>query len=125
MWYLISLYFVFDISTVMQTGLEKNLFGNHPVSLLTIESRPPPPAFASDPLMHVSATGRSTSIVGQDAGGYSGAIGIGSDDIVEVDGPNSVNSSLSNQPNFTKTASPAGVRGIFSQIFPTNRNMLV
>ena len=124
MWDLISLYYVFDISTVMQTGLEKNLFGNYPVSLST-ESRPPPPAFASDPLMHVSATGGSTSIVGQDARGYSAATGIGSDDIVEIDGPNSLNPSRSNQPNFTKSVSPAGVIGIVSQLFHTNRNMLV
>ncbi|PSS29274.1 Zinc finger protein-like [Actinidia chinensis var. chinensis] len=89
----------------MQTGLEKNLFGNHPVSLST-ESRPPPPAFASDPLMHVSANGGSTSIVGQDARGYSATTGIGSDDIVEIDSPNSLNPSRSNQPNFTKSASP-------------------
>ncbi|CAA0807465.1 RING/U-box superfamily protein [Striga hermonthica] len=39
---------------ILQTGLEKNLFGNHPVSLGT-ETRSPPPAFASEPLMHPSA----------------------------------------------------------------------
>ncbi|KAM5546982.1 hypothetical protein ABKV19_001486 [Rosa sericea] len=33
---------------IMQTGLEKNLFGNHPVSLSSTESHSPPPAFSSD-----------------------------------------------------------------------------
>lgn len=81
----------------MQTGLEKNLFGNHPVSLSAMESRTPPPAFSSDPLVHVSATGGSTSLLGKDAGEVS-------NDIVEIDGPSS-------HPNFTKNASPS-VRGI-------------
>lgn len=85
----------------MQTGLEKNLFGNHPVSLLATESRTPPPAFSSDPLIHVSAAGGSTSLLGKDAGAVSS-------DIVEIDSPSS------NHPNFTKNASPSGVRGIFS-----------
>ncbi|KAL6964102.1 hypothetical protein U1Q18_035157 [Sarracenia purpurea var. burkii] len=93
---------------IMQTGLEKNLFGNHPVSLPATESRTPPPAFSSDPLMHVSSTGGSMPIVTQDAEGYSAATGIGSNDIVELDGPSSVNPSLSNQPNFPKSASPTG-----------------
>lgn len=84
----------------MQTGLEKNLFGNHPVSLLATESRTPP-AFSSDPLIHVSAAGGSTSLLGKDAGADSS-------DIVEIDSPSS------NHPNFTKSASPSGVRRIFS-----------
>uniref|UniRef100_A0A5B7AEF9 Putative zinc finger protein-like 1 n=1 Tax=Davidia involucrata TaxID=16924 RepID=A0A5B7AEF9_DAVIN len=93
---------------IMQTGLEKNLFGNHPVSLPATESRGPPPAFASDPLLHVSPT------VAKDAEGYSAATGIGSNklsitDIVEVDGPSSVSPSISNQQsNFLKTTSPTG-----------------
>lgn len=57
----------------------------------------PPPAFSSDPLVHVSATGGSTSLLGKDAGEVS-------NDIVEIDGPSS-------HPNFTKSASPS-VRGI-------------
>ncbi|KAG2298098.1 hypothetical protein Bca4012_009309 [Brassica carinata] len=40
---------------IMQTGLQKNLFGNHPVSRST-ESRSPPPAFASDALINVSSS---------------------------------------------------------------------
>ncbi|XP_058191145.1 uncharacterized protein LOC131308274 [Rhododendron vialii] len=80
---------------IIQTGLEKNLFGNHPVSLLATELRNPPPAFSSDPLIHVSATGGSTSLLGIDAGAVSS-------DIVEIDSPSS------NHPNFTKSASPSG-----------------
>ncbi|KAA8545779.1 hypothetical protein F0562_020770 [Nyssa sinensis] len=87
---------------IMQTGLEKNLFGNHPVSSTLTESRGPPPAFASDPLMHV------LPMVAKNAEGYSAATGISSD-IVEVDSPSSVNPSISNQQsNFLKTGSPAG-----------------
>ncbi|CAL5358110.1 unnamed protein product [Camellia sinensis] len=83
---------------IMQSGLEKNLFGNHPVSLPATESCVPPPAFSSDPLMHVSTTGGSSSTVGKDT-----------NDIVEIDFPSSVNPSLSNQhSNFTKSASPVG-----------------
>ena len=87
----------------MQTGIEKNLFGNHPVSLPATEARGPPPAFASDPLMPTTAGGRENnsakpSII----------------DIVEMDGPSSVNPSLSNHDsNFMKTASPTGVRDLF------------
>ncbi|KAF7113431.1 hypothetical protein RHSIM_RhsimUnG0124800 [Rhododendron simsii] len=85
----------YDDSHLPSTGLEKNLFGNHPVSLLATESRTPPPAFSSDPLIHVSATGGSTSLLGNDAGAVSS-------DIVEIDSPSS------NHPNFTKSASPSG-----------------
>ncbi|CAK9181164.1 unnamed protein product [Ilex paraguariensis] len=105
---------------IMQTGLEKNLFGNHPVSLLQTESRGPPPAFASDPLMHASAAGGrdynsslSPSAV-RDAEGYSVATGIGcnkpsSTDIVEIDGPGSSNPSLPNhESSFMTISSPAG-----------------
>ncbi|KAK1316939.1 hypothetical protein QJS10_CPA05g01303 [Acorus calamus] len=41
---------------ITQSGLKKNLFGNHLVSLTVAESRVVPPAFSSDPLIHVSAT---------------------------------------------------------------------
>ncbi|XP_057964760.1 uncharacterized protein LOC131155557 [Malania oleifera] len=102
---------------IMQTGLEKNLFGNHPVSLPATESHGPPPAFASDPLVH-PAGGReygasSSSLVAKDETnlieGYSGASGVGpsghpSIDIVEMDGP----SSVGNEPSFMKSASPTG-----------------
>lgn len=85
---------------IMQTGLEKNLFGNHPVSFGT-EPRSPPPAFTSEPL-HQS--------VGKDAA--SSATGFtrpASLDIVEIDGPSSATSSLPNhEPNFMKSTSPTG-----------------
>lgn len=109
----------------MQTGLEKNLFGSHPVSLPAAEPRGPPPAFASDPLMHISASGgreygaNSSPSVTKDAEGYSAATGIGppkpsSIDIVEIDGPSSANPSLSNhEANFMKSTSPGGVSGDF------------
>ncbi|XP_059665966.1 uncharacterized protein LOC132311851 isoform X2 [Cornus florida] len=96
---------------IMLTGLEKNLFGNHPVSLPATESRGPPPPLASDPLMHASATGgrepnaNLPSSVAKDSEGYSAAAGTGPTnssftDIVEIDGPKSASPSLSNhQPS--------------------------
>lgn len=98
-------------SAVLQTGVEKNLFGNHPVSLVATESRGPPPAFASDPLIAVSSTGgmenNARPLVLQDeisvAEGYSAATGAGSSrDILEIDGPSTAG-------NFVKTSSPVGV----------------
>ncbi|KAL6545895.1 hypothetical protein OROGR_009769 [Orobanche gracilis] len=86
---------------IMQTGLEKNLFGNHPVSFGT-ETRSPPPAFASEPLVH--------STVGKDEASIStGSTMPASLDIVDIDGPSPATSSLPNQePNFVKNNSPAG-----------------
>ncbi|OIW06885.1 hypothetical protein TanjilG_19534, partial [Lupinus angustifolius] len=52
------------------TGMEKNIFGNHPVSLSVTESRGPPPAFASDPLIGRENHGNSDSV-----DGYSPATG--------------------------------------------------
>lgn len=81
---------------IMQTGLEKNLFGNHPVSLLV-----PPPAFASDPLVDIS----SSSSLKQDeiniSEGYLSAAGkeppkISVSDIVEIDSPSSAGNYLKN-----------------------------
>lgn len=103
---------------IMQTGMEKNLFGNHPVSLPAVESRSPPPAFASDPLMHVSATSSSPSIAKDETNftdGYSSANGTGPSklsvsDIVEIDGPSLAgNAQISNhETNFMKSTSPSG-----------------
>ncbi|XP_057503282.1 uncharacterized protein LOC130786861 isoform X1 [Actinidia eriantha] len=94
---------------IMQSGLEKNLFGNHPVSLPVPESRSPPPAFASDPLMHVTTTGGILSTVGKNATAYPDATGIGSNDIVEIDGPSSATPSTSNQQyNLMRGVSPTG-----------------
>ncbi|KAK6945995.1 hypothetical protein RJ641_013539 [Dillenia turbinata] len=85
--------------TIMQTGLEKNLFGNHPVSLKT-ESQGPPPAFASDPLVSVSGVGGTSSSDNTNLGEeYSGARGKAPVlDIVEIDGPNSAGNSYMKSP---------------------------
>lgn len=88
----------------VQTGLEKNLFGNLPVSLPATESRSPPPAFASDPLVPTSRR--------EYAAGLSPSAGKDSEivDIVEIDGPNSVSPSLSNhESTLMKGSSPPGV----------------
>ncbi|XVE66721.1 hypothetical protein DITRI_Ditri08aG0102400 [Diplodiscus trichospermus] len=92
---------------IMQTGMEKNLFGNHPVSLPAIEPRGPPPAFASDPLRNVTSTGgreydgNSTHSVEKDEG-YSvvgGPAKLKVTEITEIDGPSSAG-------NYMKTSSP-------------------
>ncbi|KAF3435548.1 hypothetical protein FNV43_RR22637 [Rhamnella rubrinervis] len=99
---------------IIQTGLEKNLFGNHLVSLPATESRGPPPAFASDPLITVSNGGRennassSPSVAVDETNtteGYS-AVGAGPSklsvtDIVEVEGSGSPGS-------FKKNLTPVG-----------------
>lgn len=92
----------------MQTGMEKNLFGNHPVSLSASDSRAPPPAFASEPLVDVSAPEfreKNSSLSIETVGinlkeGYSAGISSVSD-IVEIDGPSS-----SREPKFMKSSSP-------------------
>ncbi|XP_010547950.1 PREDICTED: zinc finger protein-like 1 [Tarenaya hassleriana] len=97
---------------ILQTGVEKNLFGNHPASLLT-ESRSPPPAFASDPLVNISSTSEynaSSSSHLQDGnnlvdgylagdGGYSKPT---VSEIVEIDVPASAGS-------YMKSSSPGAV----------------
>ncbi|XP_043711501.1 zinc finger protein-like 1 homolog isoform X2 [Telopea speciosissima] len=103
---------------IMQTGLEKNLFGNHPFSMPAAESRVPPPAFASDPL--VSATGGKeknnpnsldpSSDLSLPSSGMTGiSMPKNSNDIVEIDSLSSVGSQFKSghEPNFMKTASPA------------------
>ncbi|KAI9124220.1 hypothetical protein K1719_005520 [Acacia pycnantha] len=84
---------------ILQTGMEKSLFGNHPVSLPVTESRSPPPAFASDPLINKGNEEISDSVEG-----YSSPPGtrpkLSVADIVEIDSPNSAG-------NFIKTSSPA------------------
>ncbi|KAE8667885.1 mitotic checkpoint protein BUB3 [Hibiscus syriacus] len=83
---------------IMQTGMEKNLFGNHP-----------PPAFTSDPLMNINSTGgrehggNSSPAVSKDEA-YS-TIGRPSklmvSEITEIDGPSSAE-------NYMKASSPVG-----------------
>lgn len=87
--------------------MEKNVFGNHPVSLSVTEScSPPPPAFASDPLISRENHGNP------EVDGYTPATGSGPSklsvsDIVEIDGANSGG-------NFIKGSSPVGVRIFFA-----------
>ncbi|PIA33215.1 hypothetical protein AQUCO_04200161v1 [Aquilegia coerulea] len=85
---------------IMQTGLEKNLFGNYPVSLPTSEPNGPPPAFASDPLVHVSTSGVREKSNAE----------ISATDIVEIDGPNSRRNQLISEhgPNFVPSPAPPG-----------------
>ncbi|TYG39530.1 hypothetical protein ES288_D12G022300v1 [Gossypium darwinii] len=78
---------------VMQTGMEKNLFGNHPVSLNTPEPSGPPPAI-------MRYNGNSSASVAKDEG-YS-AVGppkISVSEIMEIDSPSSAG-------NYMKTSSP-------------------
>ncbi|KAK1385452.1 zinc finger protein-like 1-like [Heracleum sosnowskyi] len=95
----------------MQTGYEKKLFGNHPVSFSAADSRDPPPAFASDPLIHVSGNGGMPTSVGKD-GSYSGTTGSGSTEPLTIgmegiDDPSAANPSLSsNTSNFMSNTSP-------------------
>ncbi|XVF67444.1 hypothetical protein PTKIN_Ptkin10aG0122300 [Pterospermum kingtungense] len=91
---------------IMQTGMEKNLFGNHPVSLPTIEPRGPPPAFASDPLINATSTGGSEydgnpspSVVKDGHTAVGGPSKLTVTEIMEIDGPNSAG-------NYMKTSSP-------------------
>ncbi|GAU14993.1 hypothetical protein TSUD_47880 [Trifolium subterraneum] len=78
---------------ILQTGMEKNIFGNHPVSLSVTESRSPPPAFSSDPLISRENLGNSESVDGPELSRISVS------DIVEIDGANSGG-------NFMKSSSP-------------------
>ncbi|KAM1152230.1 hypothetical protein ACFX15_034216 [Malus domestica] len=101
-----------DFSAVVQTGLEKNLFGNQPVSFST-ESRSPPPAFSSDPLVNASLNGRRDNNASSSAGkdgpsiiDFSATTGAGPSilpvtDIVEIEGPTSAG-------NYVKSMSPPG-----------------
>jgi hypothetical protein len=88
----------------MQTGLEKNLFGNHPISLPA-----PPPAFTSDPLVAISSSPSVTSETG------TGPSKISVSDIKEIESPSSV-------VNYMKNSS-TGIVSIFSSFFPTQNNL--
>ncbi|CAN1288874.1 Zinc finger protein-like 1 homolog [Linum perenne] len=74
---------------IIQTGIEKNLFGNHPVSFPA-----PPPAFVSDPLVSIS----SSSLYSNISGKMPSMVSV--PDIVEVDSPSSA-------ANYLKNSSPA------------------
>ncbi|KAK1268678.1 hypothetical protein QJS04_geneDACA006361 [Acorus gramineus] len=107
---------------ITQSGLEKNLFGNL-VSLTVAESRVVPPAFSSDPLIHVSATediGRtfesieesklsSSSINKQRAyltDVYSSHLQLPETDIVEIDGPSYLGNQFMNDHDDNLLKSP-------------------
>ncbi|CAN1288876.1 Zinc finger protein-like 1 homolog [Linum perenne] len=72
------------------TGIEKNLFGNHPVSFPA-----PPPAFVSDPLVSISSSSLSAK---DDPNNMPSMVSV--PDIVEVDSPSSA-------ANYLKNSSPA------------------
>ncbi|KAK6143608.1 hypothetical protein DH2020_023956 [Rehmannia glutinosa] len=91
---------------IIQTGLEKNLLGNHPVPLHGAESRSPPPAFASGPLIGSEYNGGNLPFVKKDADSTARPENL---DFVEIDGPSSTTSSLPNhEANFMKSTSPSG-----------------
>lgn len=78
------------------------MFGNHPVPMQGAESHSPPPAFASEPLVHASGTGDKTAASTARPANL---------DILEIDGYGSGTSSLPNhEPDFMKNTSPTGVR---------------
>ncbi|XP_020579183.1 zinc finger protein-like 1 homolog [Phalaenopsis equestris] len=101
---------------IVQSGLEKNIFGNYLVSLPPSELRAAPPAFASDPLIHISASedgekGSSSSFdyvkdksVTSSSGGLL-SLKHSEIDIVEIEDPSlAKNHFLSDQdPNFIKS----------------------
>lgn len=84
--------------------MEKNVFGNHPVSMT--ESRSPPPAFSSDPLVSRENHGNSGHVDGFSPATGSELPKLTVADIMEIDGANSVG-------NFMKASSPGAVRGYF------------
>ncbi|KAJ8424136.1 hypothetical protein Cgig2_005506 [Carnegiea gigantea] len=101
---------------IMQTGIEKNVFGNHPVAMSVPENRGGhPPAFASEPLRHLSGAGGTEGMKSEAnvTEGFSSGAGAGSSraathDIVETDGSSQATSlSVSHEPNYIKAGSPA------------------
>ncbi|KAL5229834.1 hypothetical protein ABZP36_028610 [Zizania latifolia] len=119
---------------ITQTGLEKNVYGNHFVSMTKADTHAPP-AFASDPLKHVSSSGDRESnganiinsaidatlpstLLSEDkypAGMYTSA-SVGSrtashvePEIVEIDGPSLITTQFPEQEsNFIRSPSPHG-----------------
>ncbi|XP_062205735.1 uncharacterized protein LOC133907679 isoform X2 [Phragmites australis] len=85
---------------IVQTGLEKNVFGNHFVTIPKADTRTPS-AFASDPLKQLSSSGDRAS---------NGADTVNSaKEIVEVDGPSPVITQFPEQEsNFIRSPSPHG-----------------
>ncbi|CAG7883225.1 unnamed protein product [Brassica rapa] len=97
---------------IMQTGLEKNLFGKHPVSRST-ESRSPPPAFASDALINVSSsshTQQGRNLLAENGEYSKSAVS----EIVEIDVPSSAG-------NYMKTSSPGHVAAARKGVLAVDR----
>ena len=118
-----------NFPNISQTGLEKNVFGNHFVTVPKADAGTPP-AFASDPLKRLSGSGESngantvnfskdatlSSVVlskedNRPAGMYSaGTPSHVEPEIVEIDGPSPITTQLQEQePNFIRSPSPHGV----------------
>lgn len=114
---------------VIQSGMEKNVFGNHTVSASKVESRAPPPAFSSNPFTSAreatqsdnSSTNTSTSfkdsslespLVGNDKNPleiYSTTVDVApklsAGDAVEINASSPEGKQV---PNFVTNASPNG-----------------
>lgn len=123
----------YTLSNFLQSGLEKNVFGNHAVSPPALEHRVPPPAFTSDPLVRTSVAeekdnGGATSVYSDKDSRptisspatndkyldevYHSIVGVGSSkvtesEIVEVDGHNDLEHQLmkDQEPHCIKTVS--------------------
>lgn len=99
---------------ILQTGLEKSVFGSHPVSM-TAPDRGPPPAFSSDPLKRVSGAGGIEGMKNEATVGVgTGSSRATTQDIVEIEGSPA---SSNHEPNFVKAGSPATVRLLFKSAF--------
>nr|CAB3494895.1 unnamed protein product [Digitaria exilis] len=112
---------------IVQTGLEKNVFGNHFVTIHKADTRTPP-AFASDPLKHLSGSGdresnganigpaRDASLRSTLHSGMYSSAGVGSGtpihvepEIVEIEGPSPLITQFPEQEsNFIRSPSPHG-----------------
>lgn len=120
---------------MLQTGLEKNVFGNHYVTIAKADTWTPP-AFASDPLKNLStpadreSDGANSS--SKDAalpstlhsGMYSTASVVsgvpihGESEIIEIEGPSPVITQFPEQEsNFIRSPSPHGVSPVKSLHF--------
>ncbi|KAF3328921.1 Zinc finger protein-like 1 [Carex littledalei] len=97
---------------ISQTGLEKNVFGNHIVTMPKPDMRGPPPAFASGPLVE-REDGVANSLDNNFPPSSSlvteryGIISSDEPEIVEVDGPNK-GFMPEQESNYMKSVSPLG-----------------
>lgn len=98
--------------------MEKNIFGNHPVSLSVTESRSPPPAFSSDPLINRENITKSDLVEGYSTTTGAGPSTLSVTDILEIDSPTSAGS-------FKKASSPVGLTGLYSQLLHLNMKSFI